>query len=563
MSTAVEQIKERLRITDVIGSYITLENSGVNFKAKCPFHNEKTPSFFVSAERNTYYCFGCGAKGDIFSFVEEFEGLDFKGALKVLAERAGVSLTTFKKENQGEQTEEEILFDAMEAATNFFQENLKATKDSLIYLKNRGLSIDMVRSWRIGFAQDEWRSLKDYLLSRGFSEAVLLKAGLIKQGDKGSYDRFRARIMFPIFDGSGRVIAFSGRAIRESEHEPKYLNSPETPLFEKSKVLYGFQKAKYVIKEKRFAILVEGQMDLLMSHQVGFANTVASSGTSLTPDHINIIRRLTDSLVIAYDSDNAGINASFKAWQMALSAGLSVKVASLKAGSDPADAIKENPSLWKDAVEQARHIIDYFLAIAKTKSESESDTLMKETILPLVRSLESSIDQSRYIRTIAHETGIAEKALWEDLAKVSIEVTEELPFAVPKGSSADPSRKAISLLLYYGKKMPDRSSTFRKKLEEILPDFSERMSAHEAHAEALIFEAEAHYGNSPNGSPPEDEILRRLEEDTLKDRFGKAMIALRKAEESKDKDKVDTIAKDLDDISKKLAILPKKYQALQ
>jgi len=562
MSSTIEQIKEKLSIVDCLSSYITLEKSGASFKAKCPFHNEKTPSFFVSPDRNSYYCFGCGAKGDIFTFVEEFESLDFLGALKILAERTGVKLNTYKsKEEEKEKTLNQKLFEAMEEATVFFQNNLKENKEALIYLKKRALDIQMVNDWRLGYAPDEWRALKSYLLEKGFSPETLLKAGLIKNGEQGSYDRFRGRIIFPIFDGSGRTIAFTGRILKESEdktHDAKYLNSPETPLFEKSKILYGMQKAKFAIKEKRFAILVEGQMDLLLSHQAGFPNTIASSGTSLTLEQITIVKRLTDSLVIAYDSDNAGQNASFKAWQLALSSGLEVKVASLPRGFDPAEAVKENPSLWRDAVEQAEHIVDYYIKILKQSAEKEADVLIKEKILPLIRSLESSIDQSRFVRKLSFDRGISENAIWEDLSKIEI-VTENTGNVEKKlANKSDSLRKAISFLFYLEKKNPQEAAVFKQKLNDIISDTDSLILKKKGEEVELIFEAEMHYGNSPNDKAS-SEILYYLEEEILKEKLAKAISELKKGETEKDLKKNEINMKEVDDISKKFRELSKKY----
>ncbi len=292
MNSPVQQIKERLSIEEVVSSYIKLDRAGANLKARCPFHNEKTPSFFVSPDRGSYYCFGCGAKGDIFTFIEEFEGLDFKGALKILAERAGVPLVQYNKEKEGEK---ERLYKAMEEATKFFEKNLVENQEALKYLRERGLENKTIRDFRIGFVKNDWRELYSHLQMIGFTDIEIEKAGLAKKTEKGMYDRFRGRIMFPISDSSGRIIAFSGRILEDDGKSAKYLNSPETPIFNKSSVLFGIDKAKDSIRKNNFSILVEGQMDLILSHQAGFKNTVASSGTAMTDSILskeNIINNL-------------------------------------------------------------------------------------------------------------------------------------------------------------------------------------------------------------------------------------------------------------------------------
>src|SRR3989344_4405479 len=283
MSSSVDQIKSKIDIVSLVSSYIKLDKAGTNFKGRCPFHNEKTPSFFVSPDRGNYYCFGCHAKGDIFTFVQEFEGLDFVGALKVLAEKTGVELIGY---NRGEKTEKENFHEILEQATLFYQRKLQESKEAAGYLKARGIKTETIDDFRIGFAPSEWRELFDYLKSRNVSEADMLKCGLIKRKDESSrgtesyYDTFRGRIMFPLCDSAGRTVGFSERILVADLKNPKYLNSPETVFFNKSEIIFGFDKAKTEIRRKDYSILVEGQIDLVMMHQVGFSNTVAGSGTA-------------------------------------------------------------------------------------------------------------------------------------------------------------------------------------------------------------------------------------------------------------------------------------------
>jgi DNA primase len=320
MST-VDTIKDRLSITDVVGAYVKLEKAGANLKGLCPFHQEKTPSFMVSPARSSYYCFGCGAKGDIFSFVEQFEGLDFMGALKVLADRAGVEI---EKQDPSAKTERERLFHIMEHASLFYHKDLSDDNAAKEYLKKRGVEVQTIRAWRLGYAPLEWRSLYNYLLSKGFKAQEMLKAGLVKPADNGFYDTFRSRIVFPIANIGGRIVAFSGRIFPVDDTSAKYLNSPETSLFNKSAVLYGYDKAKFEIRKKNSAILVEGQMDLILSHQVGITNTVATSGTAFTELHAGLIKRFAEKLIICYDGDKAGVSSALRAAIVALRCGLEV-----------------------------------------------------------------------------------------------------------------------------------------------------------------------------------------------------------------------------------------------
>ncbi|MDQ5971600.1 MAG: primase, partial [Patescibacteria group bacterium] len=334
-NSPVTEIKTRLSITDVLSSYIELIPSGVNYKAKCPFHNEKTPSFFISPVRNGYYCFGCGAKGDIFSFVENFEGVDFKGALKTLAERAGVPLVYTKQEGDNRT----ILYEIMDKATQYFENEFAKSNEARAYLISRGLTDETIKSFQVGYAPDGWRNLSDYLIKMGYTQSDLDKVGLIKISEKGIYDRFRSRIMFPISDSSGRIIAFSGRLFgKESDTEAKYLNSPDTVLFNKSNVLFGIDKAKLAIRQRGYAVIVEGQLDLLLSHQMGVTNTVAVSGTALSStvidaensiNNLGLIRRLSSNIIFAFDGDSAGVRAAGRSALIALSLDMQVKIAVL------------------------------------------------------------------------------------------------------------------------------------------------------------------------------------------------------------------------------------------
>ncbi|MEK7142355.1 MAG: DNA primase, partial [Patescibacteria group bacterium] len=310
MST-VEQIKSRLSIVDVAQNYIKLQKAGNNYKANCPFHNERTPSFFVSPARESWHCFGCSRGGDMFSFIMEIEGVDFLESLKILADKAGVVIEKIDKKQQNERLR---LFSLLEDAVTFYETELRKNQDVITYLKKRGMKGDLAKSFGIGFAPAGWRNLHDFLKGKKYSETEMEKAGMIVKSTKaqaGYYDRFRSRIMFPIFNASGEIVGFSGRIFGEDgvDSGGKYINSPQTVLYDKSKVLYGFNKAKDEIRKKDICVVVEGQMDVVMSHQAGIANAVAVSGTALTTDHLKLIKRLTDKIIMAFDKDEAGARA--------------------------------------------------------------------------------------------------------------------------------------------------------------------------------------------------------------------------------------------------------------
>ena len=418
----VQDIKERVDIATVVSSYIKLEKSGVNLKARCPFHNEKTPSFFVSPERSSFYCFGCGAKADIFTFVEKFEGLDFMGALKVLAEKTGVKLDTknFQKDNR-----REILYEILEIATEFFADELEKNESAKKYILNRGLSEKTLKNFRIGYAPNDWRVLRSFLKSKGFSDADVSAVGLIKKTEKPSgdpyYDVFRGRIVFPIGDTSGRIVAFSGRIVVDDEKLPKYLNSPETQLYNKSKTLYGLDKAKMDIRKRDYSILVEGQMDCVCSHQAGFTNTVAASGTAFTENRgadsaFGLLVRLSDNIIVAFDSDSAGQKA-VRRIVPAISLGMNVKIVDIKGGKDPADIIKTNPKDWIKILESKKDFIDYLTDIMIDSKTAPANVLkqIKQDIFPYVLAIPSDTSRFQAVKKIADKLDVNEDALWKDL----------------------------------------------------------------------------------------------------------------------------------------------------
>ena len=540
-------------------------------KGKCPFHNEKTPSFFVSVDRNTYYCFGCGVKGDIFSFVQEFERVDFIGALKILAERAGVEIERVNPETKNER---EQLFTALEHATIFFINNLTDGTPAKDYLKKRGLTDETIKEWRIGYVADEWNSLQNYLKSKGFSDVVMEKAGLIKKGEKGGYyDRFRGRIMFPLFDPSGRVIGFSGRVLEgtstpsqslDRSGEPKYLNSPETELFNKSIVLYGYHKAKNEIRVKDYSILVEGQMDLLLSHQEGFKNTVASSGTALTVSHLEILKRISNKVMVVYDSDTAGLNASLKAWQNALSIGMDVKIAALPAGKDPAELIIEDKEKWKECLKASKHIIDFYLEalLAKGLDERKLGIAIQNNVLLYVRALESSIEQAHFIAKISHTANIKEEALWQELRKIPLEEVQAPKEIVVKEGVDIPKlgaveRKIIGLMLLKEEKKMCDAVLLRDKLEEIWgkEKMEELVKNNQGYRDELMLEAEEYFADSTKVEAVVKELLTSLDEERWKSLFAKKMAELSKAERDKDGEGIRNLLEECQEISKKLEVL--------
>ncbi len=557
MSSTVDQIKQKISIVDLIGSYLTLEKAGTNFKAKCPFHNEKTPSFFVSPARGSFYCFGCGEKGDIFTFVEKFESQDFRGALKILADRAGVEI---QYESKAAKSERDRLFEILETATLFFQRKLVDNKEALAYLQERGLKGKNMALWRLGFAPHEWRSLHDYLASRGWSTRDMERAGLIKKSEKGFYDRFRSRIIFPIADSSGRIVGFSGR-IFGTDDEAKYLNSPETELFNKSELLYGFDKAKLEIRRRGAAVLVEGQMDLLMAHQADTLNTVASSGTALTMNHLRILKRLTNTIILSFDSDTAGQAATGRSAKEALSLGMEVKAALLPHGKDPADLIKADSKAWIEAIEHPVHIIEYeFKKLEKENKDSrELGRLIQKIILPYIAALESAIEKSHFIRDIAKRSGIKEEALWEDLKKTPAGSTVSEDGAHKEKQKVARidylERRLVGLIHWFrARGETERAQSLEERFQAILDkqEFENLTAALKEHTNELLLEAEIYFEKRTDVEKEIDVLFAEFTRDHIKKEFAKTVEALAKAEGRKENEKASELLKKLHELSAKM-----------
>ncbi len=546
-NTNVEQIKARLSVSDVLSSYIKIEKSGINYKARCPFHNEKTASFYISPGRGSYYCFGCGAKGDIFSFVQAYEGLDFKGALKVLADRAGVPLTGFKAENTDEK---EKLFAVMESATAFYEGELKKHPEVLKYLHDRGLTDETITSFRIGFAPDGWRTLSTHLAGKKFPEAILEKAGLIKQTEKGFYDRFRNRAMFPIMDSTGRIIAFSGRTMVTDDATPKYLNSPDTPLFDKSSALYGIDRAKEAIRKRDYAIVVEGQFDLLLSHQAGLINTVAASGTALSDNvpsgdrgvtNLQMISRFSKNILFGFDGDKAGINAAYRGSILALGLGMDVKVAKLPTGKDPADVIREDKELWLRILKSTEPAVSFF---AKHIMETERDAReqikkIQKLVLPLVVKIPSALIREHFLGDVEKITGTTVAALKSDLNDIEKE-TKAAPITEEKSETGDRTFSLAERLygiVFWQEAATEpivQASVLEDKLKSALGGDRAMLVRDTAleRKEELIFEAEAGFGADQNLEREFDLMARQLQVRELKRSLDELSRQIREGEKT-------------------------------
>ncbi len=558
MNSNVDKIKDRLSIVDVLGSYIKLEKSGKNFKACCPFHNEKTPSFFISPDRGTFYCFGCGKKGDIFSFVEAFEGIDFLGSLKLLADKAGVIL---ENEKSGDRSERDKGFSVLDVATKFFESNLSQDKLAKEYLKNRKVSEETIKKWRIGSISNEWRDLYNHLKQLGFDDRAIEQVGLIKKGEKGDYyDRFRGRIIFPISNTSEKVVGFTGRILINDEKQAKYLNSPETPFFSKSHILYGLHLAKTSIRKNNFSILVEGQFDVIMAHQMGYTNTVATSGTALTDDQLTQLSRLSSRIVIALDADGAGFRASEKAWQLALAKGMDVKIARLPAGKDPADLAKDDPESWKKAIREATHIIDCLIEQIDAKRLDRRSLAIElhNVVMPYLNKIESAIEQSHFIERVSQKFAVPQEVLWQEMG--GNKKIESLATPSQQENSGDKKSivdQLVGIVFWQrAKSKPDFNlNSLENKLIELIGVDVLTLAERNPDIEAMIFATESAYSDEKVLKKTIKELLVRLEKSILDSKRIQIRKELESLENSDSHDLQDKLLQELQVISKSIESL--------
>ncbi len=419
----IDEIRSRNDIADVIGSYIALKPAGTRFKALCPFHKEKTPSFTVSPERQMYHCFGCDAGGDVIRFIQEYEKVDFLTALQMLADRIGMELSY--EDDGGRTSNKRELFRIHEGVAQLYHKILMEHPEGeagRAYLKTRNLKPQTVADFQIGFAPDRFDALEKWAEQQKIPPALMQEAGLTARSERGStYDRFRKRLMFPIRDEAGRVIGFSGRQIEPDKRSGKYVNSPETPLFHKSRVLFGIDKARRAMADKRTAIVVEGQLDAIRCHEAGLTHVVASQGTALTADHARMIRRYADEVVLVLDADAAGQKAALRSSEAFISEELSVRVASLPAGEDPDSLIlSQGADALLGRVRAAVSALDFLIdSSAKTENLDTEAGLMRisRAVQALIACAPGAIQRDRMVQGAAERLGLSQTALRRDLAR--------------------------------------------------------------------------------------------------------------------------------------------------
>ncbi|MEK7464159.1 MAG: DNA primase [Patescibacteria group bacterium] len=532
MANDVELIKGKLDLVEFLRSYLTLSPAGKNFKANCPFHQEKTPSFIISPERKIWHCFGCGEGGDAIKFVMKYENIEFREALHFLGEKLGLEIAGA---NPQEQKQFGILHDIHDSARDFYKTSLAKNPTALSYLKTRGLKKETMDEFELGFAP-LGDSLTLHLIKSGYDVADIVRAGLSNKNIRGLYkDKFQERIVFPISDHMGKIVAFTGRIMPGKERTesgidlPKYLNSPETQIFNKSKILYGFNKSKNSIVETKSVFLVEGQMDLLMSWQAGIKNIVAVSGTGLTTQHLEKLRRVADTIMVSFDNDDAGLTALERSIDALNDFDFHVKALDLKGYKDPAEAVEKDPDFIKTAIGEAKPAMIYLfhnslgklVSTATSLNIAEKKRLIKKLLLK-VKNVKTAVEQNILLKELSKISGISETALASDLMNLPAKKEDQKEEAVEKNVAVSERIDLISARLL---SLAYNNGEFMKHLEECnewLPTKYCELLKNPKDERSVIFELQGSYEFASKDvlllKSEFTELMRNLQIESLKSR---------------------------------------------
>jgi DNA primase len=580
-NSPIEEIKNRLDVVEIIGGYLKLNKAGANYRAICPFHSEKGPSFFISPTRQIWHCFGCGAGGDIFKFVMQIEGVEFGDALRVLAQKAGVELKPLPREAVIWQSEKQRLYEINELAAKFFEKQLESSemgKEAEKYLLNRKISPDSIKKWRLGYSPDAWQGLFDFLTTKGYKKEEVEKTGLAIKSDKGSfYDRFRGRIMFPVFDSNSQVVGFGGRVFKDMDNKEisKYMNTPNTPLYDKSQVLYGLNFAKVAIRKQNYITLMEGYVDAIMAHQEGFENTVAVSGTALTSYQLKILKRYTENLYLSFDMDIGGDSATKRGIEIAQAAGFNIKVVTMTQGKDPADILCENPKEWEAAIAGAKTILNFYFENAFSRFDgktSEGKREISKVLLPVIKRMPNQIERGHWTGELSKRMGAREEDVISELEKVKLEENvygiekEEILNLPPKSRKEMIEERLVISLLNSGdafsQEISEEDLSFLSpKICKIVSEIknnkkvdSKFLPQDEADlCNRLCLQAEVESSFSKEDIKEDlDSCLNTIRRLELKDRLDKISHSLREAEYEKDPEKINKLRDEFNKLAQRL-----------
>jgi DNA primase len=570
MAKETDLIKEKLDLVDFLRSYVTLTPAGRNFRALCPFHQEKTPSFMVSPERKMWHCFGCGLGGDVIKFAMLYEHLEFPEALRFLAEKAGLNIHIL---SPTQQREFGVLYDLNEEAKNFYKNELRKNAPALEYLESRGIAPETMDKFDLGFASGG-DALTVHLLKKGYDVNDLVRAGLAHKNTSGLYrDKFFERVVFPINNQVGKTIAFTGRITPQAEAKyensptppPKYLNSPETPIFNKSRTLYGFDRSKQFINEARSVLLVEGQMDFLGAWQAGVKNIVAVSGTGLTPYHLEKLRRLADSAIVSFDNDAAGLKALERSLEFFNNFDFHVKVVNLGKFKDPADAAKADKDFLKNAITWAKPAFQHIFGVYFAPNVWDENDIPKRKriirhLLGMVRSLKSAVEQNIWLKELSKKSGISESALAEEMSNIGDvpDYTEgEEGNAAPLTDYSEAVAKRLITLALTKEEfltiLRANSGLLPPAFRKILDDPSDEFRGF------LELQSSYEFASADKDKLQKEfnDLIKRLEVVHLRERQLSIKKSLKSAEGSEDDEKINVLLKDFSDVTGRLNDLNK------
>jgi DNA primase len=517
MQDMKEEVRSRLNIEDVVGEYVQLKRAGRNFKGLSPFTGERTPSFYVSPDKNIWHDFSSNKGGDVFSFVMEVEGIDFRAALELLARRVGVDLAQYDSAGAQEMAKRKNrLYEILELATQYYQQSLLKNQHAIEYVfGKRKLSKEIVQSFRIGYAPDSGDALVNFLKMKKFTQKEAQDAGLL---NRFSGDLFRGRMMVPLMDGSGRVIGFTARILADEPNAPKYLNTPETLLYNKGRHVFGLSLAKEAIRKVDYAVIVEGNLDVVSSHQVGVNQVVATAGTAMTESHLKALVRLTPNARLAFDGDAAGLAATERAIPIAQSVGIDLTIISLSDGAkDPDELIQKDPALWQKAIDQAEPVVDWILA-QYSQREDLSTAIGKRKFttaaLRVIRALQDPVEQEHYLQKVSTYTDSSMDVLNEKLAnteepdeRVLKKVAQPIEVVKADPNSYQENLLAVALIDPAVRELlkdvqPDMLATDEQKalLEyvktnaEQLADVPADLQNYDTYVKIVLLKADARYG---------------------------------------------------------------------
>ncbi|MFA4981239.1 MAG: DNA primase [Candidatus Omnitrophota bacterium] len=559
----IDQIQEKTDIVETISRYIPMKKVGRNYKTTCPFHNEKTPSFIVSPDKQIYHCFGCGAGGNVFSFVMKYENMQFPEVVEMLAQRAGVALPRVPG-RKGDDPISSQLYKVNEAAAEFFQSSLMNNRSAKEYLASRGVGDELIKKFKIGFANDSWESLLNYFKAKGVGGPVLEKAGLVIANDKGGhYDRFRGRVIFPIIDLKDRVLGFGARVMDASL--PKYINSPETAIYSKGRNLYGLNSSKEAIKKEGYALVVEGYLDFLVPYQAGIKNIIATLGTALTSDQARLLKRFANTVIMVYDPDEAGEAASLRNLDMFISEDMNVYIAELPQGFDPDSAIRKfGADEFLKIVKSSKNLFDYKLDKLNARFDMKKPhgkAAIASEMLPTISRINNAVMKSELVKKLAERLSVDEESLKAELKKVKPDYGQRRYAAVPAEVKKDFRAAEMMLLALLLEGQNYTETIMRSVSPEEFKDSSVRDAVSAIYAmqkegvQATAAKLINHLGNGVDASALVSEAVNildvmhekekaledcvaRMKKDSVKERLAGLQDAIRIAHGKKDEDEV-------------------------